>query len=73
MIDDFDRLPVCGARWSTCVQTNQFAATAGGWQPSDTANAPQKMMHAKCFCVVVSSIDVRGLGVWVRCGAGACG
>ena len=41
MLDDFDRLPVCGARWSTCVQTNQFAATAGGWQPSDTANGPE--------------------------------
>ena len=42
MLDDFDGLPVCGARCSTRVQTNQFAATAGGWQPSDTANGPEE-------------------------------
>ena len=30
-------------------------------------------MPAKRFCLVVSSIDVRSLGVWVRCGAGARG
>ena len=33
----------------------------------------EQKMHANWLCVVVSDIDVRGLGVWVRCGAGARG
>ena len=43
---------------------------AGGCR---TLPMDRQMMPAKWFCLVVSSIDVRSLGVWVRCGAGARG
>ena len=63
---------VAHAARHVCRPTSSLRRLAAGG--CRTLPMDRKMMPAKWFCLVVSGIDVRSLGVWVRrCGAGARG
>ena len=62
---------VAHAARHVCRPTSSLRRLAAGG--CRTLPMDRQMMPAKWFCLVVSSIDVRSLGVWVRCGAGARG
>ena len=62
---------VAHAARHVCRPTSSLRRLAAGG--CRTLPMDRQMMPAKWFCLVVSRIDVRSLGVWVRCGAGARG
>ena len=62
---------VAHAARHVCRPTSSLRRLAAGG--CRTLPMDRQMMPAKWFCLVVSGIDVRSLGVWVRCGAGARG